>query len=373
MSMSTVPHIMYPPVRFAGGTSDNPTLDAAEEFIALVFRVPKTGTLNKIGWYCYAQSGTYTLKISLETVASTIGQPVATTNSGKTLYATGSESADITSLSTGINYTAINGTSGISVTAGDQIAATFRLTSASSASVRIAINTYGNTVLMMQPQGCQDHYSATYLGSAWSLYPHCPIIALEYSDGFTSSPFLIPPLYGNGSTSVSWNSGSNPDRRGIKFKVPYSCRLYGAMLYLDTDGDVDVILYDSDEYTVMSGFPITLTAAKRRYNGRYDHVIVFPTKPTITADTWYRLVALPKSTTDISTQYAYGLDDGAVSWLNQAPEGANLIYTTRNGAPSSGDHNWTDSNYKPMMAVIIDGVDFSSSGGGISRSRQVLN
>lgn len=369
MSIINVPIFPYPSVRYCAPSSSVPTLDAVDEFIFAVFRIPKTGTLNKIGWYCYVVSGTsYTVKVSLETVASTIGQPVATANSGKTLYATGSESADLSSITAGMQYTPINGSSGVSVTAGDLVAVTIRLTAVSSSSIRITCDEYGANPSLMRLYSNQDTYCGSYLGSSWTLWAYVPCLVLEYSDGFVAHPGLVAPAT---ETGVSWNSGSNPDRRGMKFKMPFGCRLYGAAIMLDTDADIDVILYDSDEYTVKSGFPITLTAAKRRGDGRYDHLIIFPTKPEILADTWYRLVILPKSTTNISIAYAYGADDGAFSWLYQSLEGLNVVYTTRNGAPSSSDHTWTDANYKPYMAVLIDGID-TGSGSGISRTRQVM-
>jgi hypothetical protein len=96
----------------------------------------------------------------------------------------------------------------------------------------------------------------------------------------------------------------------------------------------------------------------------YDNIIIFPSKPELAANTWYRIVLLPKNTTDIIFNYAYGQDDGATSWIGLSQEGANLIYTYRNGAPSSGDHAWTDENYKPYMQLIIDGVEVGTGAAG---------
>lgn len=365
MSITTVPHIFYPSNRFVHASSRGyAALDAAEEFAAMVFRMPKTGTLNKIAWQCGTiTAGTsFVLKISIETVAATVGQPVATTNAGKTLYAAGAEAADITSLtSNSIYYTAINGATGISVAAGDLVAVTFRLTAVTGATVNIASTQYGSIFSGVQFVSAQDCYTALYLGSTWSTWSYSPIIGLKYSDGMCSTPHLIAPyLYDN----LQWGSNDSPDRRGIKFKVPYACRLYGMVVTVDTDSDVDIIMYDSDEYSVKTGFPITLTSAQRRSNSAYDNIIIFPTKPGIAADTWYRMVLLPKSTADVTFNYAYGQDDGETSWIGLSQEGANLIYTYRNGAPSSGDHAWTDKNYKPYIQLIIDGIEASAGAAG---------
>lgn len=349
------------------------TLDAAEEFAVMVFKVPKSGTLNKIGWRTAAitEGTSFVLKISVETVAETIGQPVATSNATKTLYAAGAESEDITSLSANtIYFTAINGTTGVSVSAGDYISVTFRLTAVNGASVTITNAQHNNFYTLGLAQYTNDFYVAAYLGSSWTLWEQIPMISLEYSDGFCPHFFLQPPC---SQTTNTWGSNDTPDRRGIKIKYPFKCRLSGCLLILDADSDVDIILYDSDEYTVMSGFPITISTSKRRLNNRSIHCVIFPIKPELTADTFYRLVVVPKGTTDIFLLYSTLSDDGSYTGASQTLEGDNIAYTYRNGDPSGADHAWTDSvNDRPYISVLIDGIEASSGGSGISRSRQLM-
>lgn len=348
------------------------TLDAAEEFAVMVFKVPKSGTLNKIGWRSAAITpGTsFVLKISLETVAETIGQPVATTNATKTLYASNAESADITNLNSNtVYFTAINGTTGIAVTAGDLVAVTFRLTAVNGASITVVNAQFHNYYTLAMNQYGGEFYFATYLGGSWALIEQMPMISLEYSDGFCPHFFLQPPC---SQTPNAWGSNDTPDRRGIKIKYPFKCRLSGCILILEADSDVDIILYDSDEYTVMSGFPVTISTSKRRSSGRAIHSIIFPVKPEIEANTFYRLVVVPKGTTDINLLYSTLSDDGSYTGASQTLEGDNIAYTYRNGDPSGADHAWTDSvNDRPYISVLIDGIE-ASSGGGISRSKQLM-
>jgi hypothetical protein len=373
MSISDIPAHSYPARVSAYPSSAGAfVLDSTDEFVVMVFRLPKSGTLNKIGWRSAAITpGTsFVLKISLETVAETIGQPVATTNATKTLYASNAESADITNLNSNtVYFTSINGSTGIAVTAGDLVAVTFRLTAVNGASITVVNAQFHNDYTLAMNQYGGDFYFATYLGGSWALIEQTPMISLEYSDGFCPHFLLQPPCTQDAN---AWGSNDSPDLRGMKFKYPIKCRLSGCSVVLEADSDVDIILYEPDEYTVASGFPITISATKRRSSGRAIHSIIFPVKPEIEANTFYRIVFLPKNTTDINILRSTLSDDGSYSGASQTLENDNISYTYRNGFPSSGDHTWTDSsNDRIYMSVLIDGID-AGAAGGISRSRQLM-
>jgi len=360
MSIVTIPEFLYPSLR-AGSPGNSIVVDAAEEFFVVVMKVQDTGTLNKIGW----KTGTITagtsfvLKISIETVAETVGQPVATTNAGKTLYAAGAESADITVLSTNtIYYTAINSTTGVAVTAGDDIAITFRLTAVDGASIGLALNQYGNIGSLTEGRIARNSYGASYLGSSWAIYPYYQPISLEYSNGFHPHPGIIPI---SDATTVAFNSTSDPDRRGAKFKFPLRCRLSGVMVKFDADTDTELILYDSDEYTVMTGFPVTISSTKRSANTTGEFLITFLTKPELESNTFYRMVLLPKTSTNIVMSTLNTPDDSSILGSGNYVETTSLSYTTFNGAPSSESHSWTDTVVKPQISFLIDGIDI---GGG---------
>lgn len=371
MSITDVSPIIYPVM--SGDSGGTVTLDAADEFLVSVIRIPKTGTLTKIGWRSgWSISGSsYTLKISLETVAETVGQPVATTNAGKTLYVTGAESADITSISANtLYYTAINGTTGIDVTAGDLVAVTFRLTAVSASSIMIRTGgvTDGSTL------NCSSQnifYYATYLGSTWNYNYYSPLITLEYSDGFCPLPYSNVLCVSNAQT---YNSGSSYPYTGMKIRYPFKCRLSGLHMYLDLDGDVDVIIYGSDEYTVMTGFPITLKNTQRGSTSARFIQVLFPTKPTFEANTYYRIIVLPKSTTDVVLSNYTAASDGSYNGYDLFPEGDDVCLTQRATEPTSGSHTWIDTALdKPRMHVLIDGIETSTgAAGGISRSRQLM-
>jgi hypothetical protein len=216
-----------------------------------------------------------------------------------------------------------------------------------------------------------NNYSYYYSGSAALWYPG--MITLEYDGEFVPVPFHTPA--GDGATSVAWDSGSNPDRRGMKFRFT-DCdhRLNGANISVDADSDVDVILYDSDEYTVMSGFPLTIDKDKRRASSYSGFYIPFPTRPTLVKDSWYRIVLLPKDATTIINYYFTPSNDVTILGMTAFHEGSNVAYTTFNGVPTSGSHAWTDTaTIKVNFGVMVDGLNLGSSSGGIwmPRARQI--
>lgn len=366
MAITDVNPFLWPHMAHILGAS-SASLDAAEEHYAMILPIPKTGTLKKIGWRTVAFTAAgYSVYVALETVADAVGVPVATTRAGATLYAAGAESAEITAglAATTAFFTALNGSTGVSVTRGDMVAVTIRLTAISSGAMAIAGNQYDGLSLPLKSLSIsQNNYAYLYTGSAGLWY--AGMLTLEYDGEFVPVPFWVPAVSA-ALSFVSWASDDNPDRRGLKFRFT-DCdhRLDGANIYVDADSDVDIILYDYDEYTVMTGFPITLDKDKRRTNGVAGYYIPFTTRPTITKDQWYRLVMLPKNTTDISTYYNVPADDGAILGMTALHEGLNVAYTTFNGAPSSGSHAWTDDTTKKIsMGVMVDGLELGSASSG---------
>ena len=362
MSIVTIPQILYPQNTMKPTSSaSNAALATTEDLWVGVVTVPKSGTLNKIGWMTGTITGvSYTVKVSVETVAASVGLPVATTNAGKTLYATGAESADITSLTSAtVYFTPINGVTGITVNAGDLIAVTIRLTAVSASTVNIAKY---NADVYLTTNSTAAPYTGTRIGGAWGFAQYPPVVQLEYSTGFSEIAW-VPPLAT--ALTVTYNNASNPDHRGLKFRFPFACRLSGAIFKISPVGDCQLIMYNSDGYTVATGFPITITAAQREATGESMYTIIFPTKFTCVANTFYRFIVLPTTSSNISLDAGTPVDDGAVLGINCYPEGTDFVYTTINGVPSSGNNSWTDANVKISHGFLIDGIDSGSAAGGL--------
>lgn len=357
--MTMTDHLHYVPstIHRYGGTL---TLDAAEEHVAWTITIPKTGTLKKIGWTLSSVSSpVLTVKVSLETVADAVGVPVATSDAGKTLYAAGAQSAAIDNPSAGNRFDAINGSSpddGIAVTVGDLASVVIRCTARTSGSVSIGAQMYGASLLDFYAMGLAHPYTYHYTGSS-AVYTGFPVVTLEYSDGFAKSPLLVP--CGSIDGGDSWNSTSNPDRRGVKFKFLNAKRIVGAWIYNDLDYESQAILYGSNEYTVQTGFPITLDPDKRKFTLASMFYVGFPTAFTAVADTWYRFVILPTTAnSSYLLYYRTPADDGAYLGMELMCEGTRFIYTSFNGTPSSGSHAWTDDATKiPYIIFVCDQED----------------
>lgn len=338
---------------FSGGAT---VLDAVEEHLAGVFHVPQAGTLKKIGWR-NTSTLVGTLAISLETVADTVGVPVATTDAGKTLYAASAVSADIVNPTTAVRFDAINGATGIAVTKGDLISVVIRTKAWTSGGITVA---FQNSNLIAPSN--QMPYTYTYLGGAGATSSLTPQFTLEYDGEFVPiwDGWAVQPAV----AAESFNSGSNPDRRGMKFRFLVKKQLKGAYFYIDTDEDVQVIMYDSDEYTVMTGFPITIQGNQRRANSQAIQYVEFPVEPTCLASTYYRLVLLPVTVTNIAWAYSVPSNDGAVLGMTAIPGGLDFIKTTFNGSPTSGSHAWTDTTtQRPGILLVASKTDAGAGGG----------
>lgn len=337
------------------------TLDAAEEHIAFAGVFHTTGTLKAVAWYL-GESTTpdLTLRVSIETQQAVVGEMVATTDAGKTLYTANAVSADIVNPSVGLIRTPINGTTGISVTAGTNFAIVIRCVSYTSGSVGVRTITFGSGDIMSAANNAPANQIAyEYAGSA-TYRNTTGLFALEYESAIIPMPFVLPP--NPTAASLSWDSADNPDRRAMLFKFPdYGAYLEAALVYIDADEDFDVILYASDGYTVLKS--VSIVGDVRPSNGFRTHYV--PLRVTISADTWYRLAILPTTGTNILTYLFTYADIGAYNGLTATHEGMNVQYSTRHGAPSSGDAAWTDyDDQRIAVQLLVTGIDIPAGGSG---------
>lgn len=330
-------------------------LDAADEHVAFVGKIPKTGTINKIGFSLSASSSPdLTLRAALETVDLTaVGAPVATTTAGSTLYVANA-SGTVVNPGTGVHWIALNGGSGVAVTKGDDVSITVRVSSFTSGSVTIRYGMFG-------PLGTASifPYTYTYLNSTATPGSAPGNFALQYAtDG------CVPLAKSSSAVSIgteSWMSSSNPDRRGLRFKMPWACTINGIVAMVDQDIDTTIKVYDSDEFTELAS--VALDSSNRYQNGHALIQYEFPSSVTLAADTAYRVVLLPTSTTNIVLLHSTVTDDGGNVTMKGLEGGAEWYWTQFNGTPNSGSHVWTDTATKrPHIGVIVDSI--TASGGG---------
>jgi len=316
--------------------------------------VDTTGiAVNRVYYVVGAAENTFQVSLTIGGAAITL-----TTNGTGTYTTLFSISEPIVNPAAGVRFDAINGSTGVSVTKGDLVSVVVRCTVLGSGSASPV--GYGTQLGGLATR--QTTYAYTYLGGASAVVNVSGVLTLEYDGEF------IPCCNEINAVSIApaadaWGSNDAPDRRGLKFKFLFGCKLKGAYFNIDTDEDCQIILYDSDEYTAMAGFPITLQGTTRRANEKSNHYVEFPTEPTIVAGAFYRLVVLPTTTTDISATTNTPTDDGAVTGMSGLVGGVNFVYTTFNGAPEAGSHAWTDDATKrPGILLVVSQIDLPAAG-----------
>jgi len=314
-------------------------IDATGEESGCVFRVPKTGSIHKVG----IRFGTVTtadpMGIGLETV-SAAGYPTGTEYGG-------SSSGTITIANVTSNAFRLT-TLGVdaSATAGDIIAYTVSFTSTVG-----SVNIAGPGTNVRNPG--ISYYVAFNGTPVWSRSSAQCILALEYSDGSYGYSDELAFPYGT-TTNVAFSSTTNPNERGLKFQIPFAASVAGVSFYTSAAiGPSTVTFYDSDGTTILSQVNVdTNTVITGTGNQFY---IDFPTAVAVLANTNYRIGLRAINTNNTSLN---DLTVPTVNALDQMSAGQNFMLTTRQNAGA-----WTDTTtQRPEMFLRI--TNLSSGGGG---------
>lgn len=301
-------------------------LDAAGEKAAFVLQCPKTGNIHKLHFGVSFLVTSTSTDVRLETVDATTGDPSGTlegTNTNGTL-------AVVTD-----GWHVITLTADAAVTKGDLVALV--IAPSGTPSYRVNLSNAGGTTGIPYT----DHFAA-----AWTKGGIPPCCALEYDDGsFAYMPGTIP------ATALNVHAISNatdPDEIALKFTLPHSCRVAGAWIMAERDGDVDLVLYDSDGSSVLES--VSLDTNISGFNTGRLHLALFDTPVTLLANTAYFLSAKPSSATALDV-YSFDVDTAAV--LDQMAGGQAFHY--REAVNGTWDAALTTR--RPFMGLIIDGID----------------
>lgn len=343
----------FPPSIGFVGMAGSATLDADGEYLAWVFKIPKTGTLKKIGLHLATVAVADTINVRIETVDDTTGLPTGT------LYVADATGA-LESPGSGNGYwVAINGSTGVSVTKGDIVA------------VRLQLDYVdGNLVLWhsisnLSPTAvCGFPYLATYTGGTGAKLASSSIIStgLIYSDGIVQLPGA---MFFSTVAATTFANNANPNYRGLKIVMPFTARCVGAWVYADSDAASNLILYGSDGATAMQTLAFPDSDIRSSANNTL-HRYLFDTPQTLNKDSIYRLIIQPTTTTSVSISTITFLDDSPYYGVDQLPLGQNAVYTTANGTPAN-EGSWTnDLNKRPIMGLILDALDISTGSGGLA-------
>jgi hypothetical protein len=201
--------------------------------------------------------------------------------------------------------------------------------------------------------GLQFPYGLLFT-SSWVKTAQYPIMVPEYSDG------TFEPIFGYGDqggpiNTSTFGSGSATNRRGNIFSVPFPSRANGCWVWLDSDGNYTVKLYDSDGTTVLAT-TATAYATQRVVTVGALTFLPFTAPATLAASTNYRLVVEPSSASTVAT---YDFDVPVVGMLDMFPGGQAChasVYT-------SG--SWVETTTRRgYLGVFLDAFADDTGGGG---------
>lgn len=344
MTMISVSSLQIPSIPFgltsSWTTLNSSNLNASGVKFASILQAPKTGSIRKIHFRVGGVTTATDTDVRIETVDPATGEASGTlwgTNTNVTVL-----QASITS-NTWIVSPAL--TADASVTQGDTFAVVLAPTGTPS---------YIVTCIGGASAAFRFPYVSFYNGTSWikesSLLPS---VGIEYSDGsFADMPQVIPL---SATPNVhAFNSGSTPDERALKFKLPVPVKVCGAWVADDLDGDGDLVLYDSDGTTALQTKSLDKDVRQGTTTG--VHLVRFPGSQLLLANTFYRLSIKPTSATSLTV---YSIDVNSAALFDQMPGGQNFHYSERTDAGA-----WTDTTTRRLfMGLMIDGVDDGSGGG----------
>jgi hypothetical protein len=190
------------------------------------------------------------------------------------------------------------------------------------------------------------------LGSPnWFTVDNVPITAAKYDDGEVISYYQTNDAF----STISFNSSSEPDERGVKWTQPFGAIIYRVFCYItfsSLTSDCDIVLYDGDSTTESASIslqPDFCTTAS--LSGRFlKHP--FP-RVKLQEGRTYRLVFKPTTTENITINSMVYLDQNS----RQSAFGiGHLTYRTNAGA-------WTDvlteaSQITPIIGEVGTGRIF---------------
>lgn len=322
------------------------TMDADGELCGCMFSIPRTGNITKIGVRVGVVTTTDTLKVSMQGIDESNGRNDGVVAASGTISTPASNTAYWVELNSPIAVTM--GQKKTIIVEWDDFTG-----EGSDGNLKIIAGIHE-----IAAGSFLTPYRLSYLGGVWQRFRASPNFGLEYDDG-TIEPILgcFPAV----RLLIGYlNSNSIPDRIGIRFKVPYACRLIGALWSGELIDNANLVLYDSDGITPLE--TIVFDRDVRGHQGYGTCSAQFTEGRILAKDTYYRLVLLPTTPTTIRLFYLSVTDDGANKAMNAVDGGEYFHYTSCNGVPTE-EADWTQTlTQRPIMGLVIDQLGDESYG-----------
>ena len=334
--------LMWPPSLPLLNTLGTTTfaLTATGHKYAAIVRIPVTGNITTVSFMTGTVTTSDTLSVGLETVDATTGDPSGTAYGG-------SVPGTVSGLATNTIYEVTLGTQA-SATAGDYVAIVIKYNSYVAGNLQI--RGMDNTATMPTGLPYNDLFTTAWVKDTDAT----PIVTLGYSGSYYDMGALGTRV----PVSTTFSSSSTPDEIGNKFTLPWPVRVSMFVIWIDADGAVDIVLYDSDGTTALATVSIDDNIRGSANNARY--VLPLASKVSLVKDTAYRLVVKPTTTTGVNIKE---ITAESIAMLDQLPGGRNCFRTSRTDAGA-----WTDTATTVQiygLSMIFDQVDDGVGGGGV--------
>ena len=324
-------------------------LDANGEKSAFVFQAPKTGTLDKAEFRLGTATfgGSSVLRVSFQNINMSDGNPDGTQDQYRDMTSLTANAWNTPGLMTddGTDTGAKR-----SVTRGDLLAVVWEYaTFTAGDDVQVALS-----VRSAEPD--HDLGYVTQFTASWSKiasrYAH---VALKYSDGTYATPVGAFPA--SDINTTTYNSGSTPDERGLRFQLPFPASLAGFAAQIDLDGAADVVLYDAAGSAIAGG-SVSMDPDVRGSTALTRKSRIFASSIELEADTTYYLLVKPTSVTDIILA---DFDVASAGIMSGFRPGTEWYYAHR----TDGGSITTTTTKRPYMQLMLDGFDDGAGGGGL--------
>lgn len=345
MTLKTLPSFLrYGPIQTYSTALNSFTLNdnTGTQYMAFRLRAPKSGTIDRVHHSATNPTANGSgLRARIETDNGS-GRPSGT------LFA-GSSEVVLTISSTGWHRSGAG--LGAVVTKGDLIHVVFRAPPSGTA--------YNGTMNI----GIPELFPSTDRvgGEIYPIYNNgsdqiaggIAPFAIEYLDGTIPALSNVWPWNGLGYTET-FNTGSSPDERGVKFKLPFRCRISGVWSVgaVSTPGSFALKLYDASDTLLANALGGVVPGYLASVGGLLNNYQLSEAL-VLEPNTTYRMTVTPQ---DANSGQFYWMPidtSNGTTALREAAFGSLWQHTYRTDAGA-----WTDvDDQYPAMGLLIDQLD----------------
>jgi hypothetical protein len=333
-----------------------PQFQAVNDYVSVVTLAEEDAVIDRVTGYVNVKQGgvTGSVRIGIQSVNTTTGLPSGTWLGFADFAINGTNFPDFSTKQWTLSTTA-------TVTRGQFYAIVFFATSGNYTSSGINLSFY--TV------------RGTGLGPANNAFPYTYSIQNGVASG-KSTTALIPNFgcgtstrqYGigtSGGTQATWNSGTSPNQRGMKFKLPASLcttfKVVGVRMAVgptNASSTWDLNLYDSSSTVLQNRSYNNLESYNTNSLFMREYYFDESTLTALSPNTDYRIAVQATNANGCMSYIEMG---GAFDCSSAFIPDGTFHLTTRTGTGA-----WTDTTTSFMpMQLIIDDFTASASGGGM--------